>query len=100
MGKFLQIKEAAKVAAKAFHDVMRDKRYLRWKTSSEEYLAETRDLVRPAATAAFAAGHTQALGEAAEVVRTMAVAEQEAGGPYAVDLLERAAAAIEALAKP
>ncbi|HEV7336013.1 MAG TPA: hypothetical protein VGO06_08590 [Bosea sp. (in: a-proteobacteria)] len=100
MGKFFQIKEAVKVAAKAFHDVMRDERYLRWKSSSEEYRAQILDLVRPAATAAFAAGYNQALREAVDAVRRMALAEQEIGGPYTADLLEKAAAAIEALAKP
>lgn len=57
-----EVEAAVEAAAKAFHDAVREKQYLRWETSSEIYRAEIRELVRPAAVAAFvvgAAGATQ-----------------------------------------
>jgi hypothetical protein len=49
-----RIEAAVEAGAKAFHDAMREKRFLRWETSSEEYRGELRDLVRPAVVAALA----------------------------------------------
>ncbi len=48
-----RLEAAVDAGAKAFHDALREKRYLRWETSSDEYRAEIRDLVRPAIVAAL-----------------------------------------------
>ncbi|MFC5509303.1 hypothetical protein [Bosea massiliensis] len=44
---------AVEAAAIAFHDELRDKKFLRWETSTEEYRNGVRQLVRPAAVAAI-----------------------------------------------
>jgi hypothetical protein len=45
---------AVEAGAKAFHDALREKKFLRWETSTEQYRQEMRALVRPAVLAAVA----------------------------------------------
>lgn len=47
------LETAIEAGAKAFHDALREKRYLRWETSSDEYRQEIRTLVRPVVIAAL-----------------------------------------------
>ena len=48
-----RIELAVEAGAIAFHDAVREKRFLRWSTSSEAYREEIRALVRPAIVAAI-----------------------------------------------
>lgn len=57
------VEAAVDAAAKAFYDKAREKQYLRWETCSDRFRGEIRDLVRPAAIAAFALGRQGAATE-------------------------------------
>lgn len=50
------LEQAVEAAAAAFHQANKERNHVRWENCSEQYQREIRELIRPAAEAAYRIG--------------------------------------------